>query len=317
MRIAATGVEQRLTRSEQLLEIGGLSSTIGRLLGEENRTLPPLSKYRAQLRQRSSKLGEIGLAQLRIQEQRRELIGFDHRVQELVSKAAADISDPDEVADLTVEIRLLLRDRRDLLLQVEDSYNSYLQTLSDLDNEQRRLLETAGRYRAFLAQNLLWIPSASVLFMGSWQDVAAGHRAGSFTRKVACCSKCPSGQISCRPVCSRIAILDLARRNARASPATRTALCTTMGKKIQRIPEDSIWLTFASLGIIIIRVLPLPLLLITVAWFLRDTPQPTVFSDCHRSWPGTHRSIPFQCAFVSSTQCSRQLARPAFWLERR
>jgi potassium efflux system protein len=277
VRIAATGVEQRLTRSEQLLEIGGLSSTIGRLLVEEDRTLPPLSKYRAQLRQRSSKLGEIGLAQLRIQEQRRELIGFDHRVQELVSEAAADISDPDEVADLTVEIRLLLRDRRDLLLQVEDSYNSYLQTLSDLDNEQRRLLDSAGRYRAFLAQNLLWIPSASVLFMGSWQDVLP-----AIGRAVAPDRWLAASAVLARSIADQfvtallfstllVALLVLRQPLARGYAA--------MDKKVRRIPEDSIWLTFASLGIIIIRVLPVPLLMIMVAWFLHNTPQATVFSN--------------------------------------
>lgn len=277
VRIAATSVEQRLARSEQLLEIGGLSSTIGRLLVEEDRTLPRLSKYRAQLRQRSGDLGEIGLEQLRMQEQRRELIAFDHRVQEFVSEAAADLSDPDEVADLTIEIRLLLRERRDLLLQVEDSYNSYLQTLSDLDNEQRGLLETTDRYRAFLAQNLMWIPSASVLFMGSWQDVLpAVGRALSPDRWLAASTvlaRSISDQFVAALLFSTLLIVLLVLRQ----PLARRY--TTMGEKVQRIPEDSIRLTFASLGITIIRVLPLPLLLITIAWFLRDTPQPTVFSD--------------------------------------
>jgi len=277
VRIEANSIERRASRSGQLFEIGGLSSTIGRLLIEEDRTLPQLSKYRAQLRQRSSELGDIGLAQLRIQEQRRELIAFDRRVQELASEAAADISDPDEVAAITLEIRLLLRERRDLLLQVEDSYNSYLQILSDLDSEQRRLLEATDRYRDFLTRNMLWIPSASVLFMGSWQDVApAVGRALSPDRWLAASTllvKSLADQFVAALLFSTLLVVMLVLRR----PLARRYM--TMGEKIQRIPEDSIKLTFASLGIIIIRVLPLPLLLLTVAWFLRNTPQPTVFSD--------------------------------------
>jgi len=302
MRIEANSIERRASRSGQLFEIGGLSSTIGRLLIEEDRTLPQLSKYRAQLRQRSSELGDIGLAQLRIQEQRRELIAFDRRAQELVSEAAADISDPDEVATIALEIRLLLRERRDLLLQVEDSYNSYLQILSDLDSEQRRLLETTDSYRDFLTRNMLWIPSASVLFMGSWQDVApAIGRALSPDRWLAASTllvKSLADQFVAALLFSTLLVVMLVLRR----PLARRYM--TMGEKIRRTPEDSIKLTFASLGIIIIRVLPLPLLLLTVAWFLRNTPQPTVFSD------SIARSLTLSGPFLFNVLLFRTLGAP-------
>ena len=302
VKIEAANIDRRLARSEQLFEIGGLSSTIGHLLVEEDRTLPQLSKYRAQLRARSSELGEIGLAQLRIQEKRRELIAFDRKAQELVSEVAADITDPDEVAAIAVEIRLLLRERRDLLLQVEDSYNSYLQTLSDLDIEQRGLLETTDRYRDFLARNLLWIPSASVLFMGSWQDVTpAIGRALSPDRWLGV-STVLARSLADRFVAALLFSTLLVVLLVLRQPLARRY--TAMGEKVQRIPEDSIRLTFASLGIVIIRVLPVPLLLVTVAWFIGNTLEPTVFSD------SVARSLALSGPFLFNVLLFRALSAP-------
>jgi len=277
IKAEAADIERRLKRSEKLFEIGGGSRTIGRLLIEENRTLPQMSKYRAQLRARSSELGEIGLAQLRTQEQRRELVSTNQKTQELVALVAADVSNPDELEEITAEIQRLLQDRRDRLLQVEDSYNVYLQTLSDLDIEQRRLLETSDRYRKFLARNLLWIPSAQVLFMGTWQDVLpAVERSLSpkrwFGAVTSLVNSIGSRVAAALSFLTLFVVLLVARR-----PLAQRY--EEIGEKVLRTPQDNIGLTFASLGVIVIRALPLPLLMVAAGWFLRHAPQPSVFTD--------------------------------------
>ena len=302
VRSEATNIERRLTRSEQLFEIGGLTSTIGRLLIEENRTLPQLSKYRAQLRERGRRLGEIGLAQIRIQEQRRELILFDQKVQELASEVSADVSDPEKLAEITAEIRGLLRERRDLLLQLEDSYRSYLQTLGDLDIEQHRLLETTERYQQFLARNLLWIPSAPVIFIGAWNEVlpaigysispdrwldAGARLADSIGRRIA----------AALLFLTLLIVLLVVRRPL----AKRQA---SISEKVRRVPEDGIGLTLASLGIIIIRALPLPLLMLAFAWFLHHAPEPSVFSDA------LSRSLSLTAPFLANALVFGALSAP-------
>jgi potassium efflux system protein len=277
IKAEAADIERRLNRSEKLFEIGGVSRTIGRLLIEENRTLPQMSKYRAQLRARSSELGEIGLAQLRSQEQRRELVSTNQKIQELFATVAADVSNPDELEEINNEIRRLLQDRRALLLQVEDSYNVYLQTLGDLDIEQRRLLETTDRYRQFLAQNLLWIPSAQVFFMGTWQDVLpAVERSLSPKRWLGAVTSLMDS------IGSRLASALLFLTLFVVLLVVRRLLAQRyeeIGEKVLRTPEDNIGLTLKSLGVIVIRALPLPLLMIAVGWFLRHAPQPSVFTD--------------------------------------
>jgi len=118
-------LEQRLTRSRQRLDVGGLSRPIGLLLVEESRNLPQVSQHRVQVNARSTTLAEVGLAQMRIQEQRRELRSLDARVEVVMTEVAGDVTDEDELARMRSEVRLLLRDRRDLFIQAEDTYSSY------------------------------------------------------------------------------------------------------------------------------------------------------------------------------------------------
>ena len=190
---------------------------------------------------------------------------------------AADVSDPDELEEIAAEIRRLLQDRRDRLLQVEDSYNVYLQTLGDLDIEQRRLLETTDRYRQFLARNLLWIPSAQVLFMGAWQDVLPAFGVAFAPGRWVSASTSFVSSLGNRVGAAFLFLVLLVALLTIRRPLARRY--GTIGEEVRLPSRDRIGLTFASLGIVIIRALPLPLLMITVAWFLRHTPEPSVFSD--------------------------------------
>ena len=89
----AREIEQNLARSRQRLEVGGVTQAIGRLFVEERRNLPQVSQYRAEVRERRQTLSEIGLAQVRIEEQRRDLTAFENRVEEAMSTARKDVLD--------------------------------------------------------------------------------------------------------------------------------------------------------------------------------------------------------------------------------
>jgi potassium efflux system protein len=161
----AREIEQNLARSRQRLEVGGVTQAIGRLFVEERRNLPQVSQYRAEVRARRQTLSAIGLAQVRIEEQRRDLTAFENRVEEAMSTARKDVFDDVELQSIREEVESLLRSRRDLLGQVAATYTSYIRALGDLDVAQRRLLDAAEEYKQFLDQHLLWIPSASVFWL--------------------------------------------------------------------------------------------------------------------------------------------------------
>jgi potassium efflux system protein len=272
----AKSIEQRLSRSKQRLEIGGVSRSIGLLLVEERRSLPKVSQYRSQVRQRRSTLAEIGLAQVRIQEQRRELTPLDARVEEVMTDVQADVTDEQELGLIRSEVRLLLRDRRELLVQADNNYSRYLQVLGDLDVAQRRLLDSASEYQDFLGENLLWIPSAPIAFMGDWQDLGpAAAQALSPTLWSATITGL-AASLAYHPEEAVFSLLLLA-----ALLATRWPLAKrykTMSGMVGRLATDSIGLTFASLAIAVVRALPLSLLLVMLGWFLSAAPQVSPFS---------------------------------------
>ena len=272
----ARQLEQRLARSRQRLEVGGLSRPIGLLLVEESRNLPQVSQHQVQVNARSAKLAEVGLAQMRIQEQRRELRSPDARVEILMTEIAGDVTDEDELARMRSEVRLLLRDRRNLLIQAEDTYSSYLQILGDLDVAQRRLLESAGEYRKFLGQNLLWIPSAPIVFTGDWQLTGPAFLTALSPNSWLETASDLTGSISEHPAAAVFTLLLLTALLLSRKPLAHRN--KAMNDRIGRLSSDHIGLTLAALGIAALRAAPLSVLFAITGWFLSNAAQLHPFS---------------------------------------
>ncbi len=250
-------IERALARSEQRLRIAGISQAIGRLLLEERRSLPRVSQYRQEVRDRRKTLAEIGLAQVRIDEQRRELTPISRSVTATMQDVAADIDDPTELAEIQEQIRTLLISRRDLLQSASHGYTSYLAALSDLDVAQRRLLVSAAEYKRFLDRHLIWIPSATPVSLDTIKDsgpslawaLSPAEWGDVWTSLVQSLRE--------RLLLTILGILAIAALLwARPRLIQRQVDINT---KVGRLSTDSIWLTIQALIIVTLRVLPLPL----------------------------------------------------------
>ena len=266
----AREIEQNLARSRQRLDVGGVTQAIGRLFVEERRNLPQVSQYRAEVRARRQVLSEIGLAQVRIEEQRRDLTAFENRVEEAMTAAGEDVIDEDELQSIREQVESLLRSRRDLLGQVAATYTSYIRALGDLDVAQRRLLDAAEEYKQFLDQHLLWIPSASIFWLKdigslapaiawvaspvSWAETF-GYIAEAFSYS----------PFSMAGALLLLAIVFLPRRML----ARRFK---EISSKIGSLSTDTIWLTLQALLISAYRALPVPVLFAVIAWALTRSP---------------------------------------------
>lgn len=272
----ARAIEERLARSQQRLDVGGMSRVTGRLFLEESRNLPQVSRYRADVRKRRDTLASIGLAQVRIEEHQRELTPLDTRLEESMVEVARDISAEDELESIRGEVQLLLRDRRALLDQAENTYRSYLHVLADLDVAQRRLLAIAAEYEVFLDQNLMWIPSAPIIGTGSWRDIApAAAWALSPVSWGATASTAIESLRQNFTVAIFAALLLAALALLRRPLAKRFK---TINSKVGRPSTDNIGLTLAAIAIAAIRALPLPLALAVIGWALAIGTQQSAFS---------------------------------------
>jgi potassium efflux system protein len=270
-------IEQRLARSERRLEIGGLSRVLGSIMIAERRSLPSLPQYRAEIRSRNREAAVVGLDRIQAQEQRRELVSIDLAVQDLVADIAEDVTDAAELEAIGREVRQLLLVKRDLLLQIENSYGSYLQVLGNLDLEQRNLLNVTEEYQQFLAKNLLWIPSApffgSSVVQGDLPAYPYSLTSEAWSSVGVLLTASVGEHVVVSVFCLALLVLLLLLRK----PLARQY--TVMAARVGRLSTDNIGLTIASLAIVAVRVLPIPFLLFSVSWFLFNASQPTVFSE--------------------------------------
>jgi potassium efflux system protein len=279
-----------------------MTRAIGQMLIQEGFNLPRLSKHRNEVRHRGSKLAEIGLAQMYYQEERLALTPMDDKLQELMAEVEVDVSDPVELAEIRSDIVTLLNDRRDLLLQAESLSTTYLQLLSDLNSAQQRLVSAVEEYDSFLKQNLLWTPSAALIFTGDWSEVTEpvmrvlSLEAWTQTFAVMVASIEEHVGVALLYVLVLVVLLALRR------PMQRKSL--QMNDRIGRLSSDNIGLTLAALAIVTLRVLPVPSLFAAAAWFLNTADTDAVISE------GVARSLSALAPFLFNALLFHALCAP-------
>jgi potassium efflux system protein len=268
-------IEQAYARSVQRLEIGGVSQVIGRLFVQERRNLPKVSQYRAEVQARRATLSQIGLAQVRIEEERRDLTPIAASIESFTSELDDTTLSEKELEDIRQQADELLRQRRDLLNQVAASYTSYVRALGDLDVAQQTLLNTAEQFKEFLDRHLLWIPSAD--FFGP-EDVRDLLQALAWALSPE--SWNAAFQASLDTVQDNLFIAMLALVILSAVVLSRRPLAARLkeiNSRVGHISSDNIGLTLAALGIVALQVLPLPLALAFASLPLRSIVEPTEF----------------------------------------
>ena len=269
-------LERRLARAEQRLQIAGISQAIGQLLVEERRSLPRVSQYRSAVRDRRNTLSEIGLAQLRLDEQRRTLTPISQTVSRIMEDVALDVDDPTELEEIQEQVRTLLISRRDLLQQAVQSNASYVTVLSDLDVAQRRLLDTADDYKEFLDQNLLWIPSSEPVGLDSLRDTGRSLVWALSPTAWKNTVVALYDSIRDRAGLGIVLVLLLA-----ALVALRPNLLQrqkAINERVGRLSTDKIGLTLQALLIVVLRVLPLPLAVMFAGYALQHGPDQSPFT---------------------------------------
>lgn len=271
----ARQIEEDLARSRQRLEIGGVSQITGRLFAEDRRNLPQVSQYRREVRERRDALSDIGLAQLRIDEQRRDLTPISSRIDVAMQAVSQDITDVDNLQAIETDVRRLLQTRRELLDQASRTYTTYLRALGDLDEAQRRLLAAADDYKEFLDQHLLWIPNADILSLDTLRDlpratawlVSPSHWQGLSASLIEFCRD--------DPLLASLGALLIALSFGMARPLGR--YFRRINDRVGRLSTDHIGLTLAALGIVALRALPVPLTLGVVGIAVARSPLQSEF----------------------------------------
>jgi potassium efflux system protein len=262
----AQTIQESIARSRKQLEVGGVTQIIGRLLVEERRNLPNVSQYRGEVRERRKILSRIGLSQVRIEEERRQLASLDAAIDQQIAGIRDEALDAETLAGIRASVGGLLDIRRDLLGEAVSTYRTYLSVLGEVDVAQRELLEKREEYRQFLDEHLIWIPSTSPINRHTFSDlgVAAAIATSPSAWRGSIAVLWTSVRENLFPTLGFLLLIVAAVLSRRPFAKVQRQI----GERVGQLSTDNVRLTLTSLGIAIVRALPVPLALFSVSWLL-------------------------------------------------
>jgi len=267
----ASKIETEFRSAKKKLEIAGLGQVLGQLLQEQRQALPDLKQYRKEASVREKLNVSSVLRQIEFNEERSKLVDLNAEVNRLMANL-----DAAQVATFRPELIELLVRKRELLDKVIAADEAYLRALGELDQAQRKLLDTAESYDNFLAERLLWIRSTDpvsraelnklpndifrVLSFPSWFETA------NILAKEAWRS--PLFLL----VVLLFAWLEWRRKRIRG-------ILGTIALKLHRISSDRFLYTIQAMVVTVLLALPWPMLLAAIGWQLQQSVHETDFSN--------------------------------------
>src|SRR5699024_3053372 len=96
--------------AQKRLEIAGLNEALQQILQEQRRSLPELSTYQAKIRQHHQEMADVGISQLRIDEQRHQLGNLNEAVRRVMAEQVGSQLSPSHRKEIKAEVYKLLKD---------------------------------------------------------------------------------------------------------------------------------------------------------------------------------------------------------------
>lgn len=170
--------DERFDKSRTMIASqGGVTSTVGEILRNQSRELPDVRQLKMDRRQTDRQITELRDKSFQVGERLADLADLDASVRDTLSKI---------LPPLTVEQRQSLKAPADALFEqrvkiwqgIRTSQNNHLQRLLDLALAQDTLVGVVQRYKTFIDERVLWIPSSRRV---GWRDFQeAGESIVSF-----------------------------------------------------------------------------------------------------------------------------------------
>lgn len=264
-------IEQESKSARQRLEIAGLNEALQQILQEQRRSLPDLSHYRMEIREHRQEMAQVGLSQLRVDEQRRQLGKINDAVTQAMAEQVGFQLSLSQREEIKAEVHNLLKDQQSLLDRLSATQTQYLLSIGDLDFTQRQLMDRVEQYAKFLDEHLLWIPSASPLDFKTWHGLLVGMAwllsPSNWLETIHALGSVAMG----KPLLITLVILVfmgliLVRHNLRKT-------LETIAERITMIYADRFSFTIRALITTLLAAAPWPLLTGFTGWLLQVSPE--------------------------------------------
>lgn len=272
-----TQLEKDFKNAETKINLAGLSPALGNLLREQRRNLPLKKDYQNEFNRIQNEIALASLELFQLEEADKKLADTNKAVQSRIDEYVSKEIDRSDILNIRKELQALLVDQEHIVLQLSSEYPEYSRMLAEVDFSLHQLVILGGKYKRYLDQRLLWVPSAPAINphfihglatsaiwfsdISHWQkfieDIITSLQASPFLAFAGLA----------------VLIFQLKFRNQIKS-AYKELL-----KKSSKIYSDQFIYTFYGLGYSFLLALPLAFLVVWLGWLILIHNQATHFSQ--------------------------------------
>ena len=164
-------LRQRVRQSEEI----GVSDALGLQLRQQRDGLPDIRQIRRDIDAQNLRSSDIQDKLARLDEMQRDLRDIQPQLRAIQASLGETMVEAQREAILE-KGRLLLEEQRQSVGVLQNDYEKYLETLSDLHQSQLDLIKEVRSFRDFVDQRVLWIRSSPNIFL-SRADLEAAREA--------------------------------------------------------------------------------------------------------------------------------------------
>ncbi len=159
---ASKDIETDYKSAEKKISLAGLSPVLGKILREQRRNLAGQDQFvgaESEVIQNETALAS--LEQFKIEDKLKLFSDMDAYLKDLMGQHVDKAMPANERMMIQAELRILLNNQKDLLNKLSVADTAYLRTLGDFDFAKQQMLIQANKYAGFLDERLLWVRSST------------------------------------------------------------------------------------------------------------------------------------------------------------
>ncbi len=153
-------IEIDFKSAEKKISLAGLSPALGKILREQRRNLSIEDEFEQQSQTIQGETAVTSLAQFKVEDQLKRLMDLDAGLKDMMSRQVDQTLPVDQRMMIQAELRVLLNNQKELLNKLSIAYTTYLRTLGDFDFARQQMSAQAGKFAIYLDERLLWVPSS-------------------------------------------------------------------------------------------------------------------------------------------------------------
>lgn len=272
----ASEIEGDFKSAEKKIGLAGLSPVLGKILREQRRNLAAQDQLVLQSEAIQNETALTSLEQFKIEDKIKLLADIDTYLKDLMDQQVDKALPADNRMMIQAELRVLLNNQKELLNKLSAADTAYLRTLGDFDFAKQQMLTQANKFAGYLDERLLWVPSSTPINSDYLRGLYDSVRWLLSPLNWVALIKDTTMIAWQNLFLTIIAILASFMLPMVRNWAKRQLL--VIAEKIEKIYTDNFSYTLKAFAYTLILVLPLPVFVYFLGWFLSGNSHGVDFS---------------------------------------